>query len=180
MDGWPDWISTWIWVLAPIGVGIGLWAGLRLAGAGRRWRRRRASHHGRRMESKAPAALARRGYRVIERHPALTVTWFVDDTPRELTLEPDLLVARGGRRFLVEVKTGGSARPESRDTRRQLLEYAAYFRADGVLLYDADQDALRAVEFPLPRARPRWPAVLFGAVIGAVVGALATFSWLAG
>lgn len=158
-------------LLATLAIGLAL--GVSAAGRLRGRRRRRAAAHGRRMERRAPAALARRGFRVIERHPALTVEYHVDGEPRSLTLEADLLVARRGRRYVVEVKTGGATQIERRDTRRQLLEYAVHYAADGVLLYDADADELHAVEFPLPAARARWPLALAGLLVGVALGALA-------
>ncbi|MCB9528466.1 MAG: hypothetical protein H6701_08745 [Myxococcales bacterium] len=167
------------WLIAAAAV-IGLALGLALAGRARERRRRRAAAHGRRMEARAPAALARRGYRVIERHPALTVVWHVDGEPRELTLEADLLVARGGRRYVVEVKTGGAAQVERRDTRRQLLEYAVHYRADGVLLYDADDDTLRAVDFPLPRPARRLLWFALGLLAGVALAALLAAGRVAG
>lgn len=179
MPSWSEiWPRAWPWALAAAAL-LGLYLGGRLA----RWRRRRvrvrASAHGRRMEERAPAALERHGYRVIERHPELIVEWWVDGEPRTLELAPDLLVARGRRRYLVEVKTGGSARPEKQETRRQLLEYAAYGPVDGVLLYDADSDRLRAVEFPLDRPPGRgrlWP-LLLGLLVGLLLGAGVTWWW---
>lgn len=175
---WPaGWPPPWIVALA-LAVALGLGAGLRLARWRRRRRRLRASAHGRRMEDKAPAALERRGYRVIERHPVLAIEWRLDGAPQPLELAPDLLVSRGGRRYLVEVKTGGAARPEKQETRRQLLEYAAYAPVDGVLLYDADRDELRAVEFPIERGgRGRIAALLLGAALGAALGGAVAW-WL--
>lgn len=175
-DGWAMFDVRW---LVPLAVGVlCLWAGLRLGAALRRRRRRRASAHGLKMEARAPAALAKRGYRVIERHPSLSIEWWVDGESRTIELAPDLLVARRGRRFLVEVKTGGSARPESRDTRRQLLEYAVCFRADGVLLYDADRDTLRRVEFDLPGRGRSWVPWIVGIAAGAALGVAASMLWL--
>lgn len=175
-DIWPPgWPPPWV-VGALLAAVAGVALGLRLARWRRRRRRLRASAHGRRMEDRAPAALERRGYRVIERHPALTVEWRLDGAPQPLELAPDLLVARGRRRYLVEVKTGGAARPEKQETRRQLLEYAVYAPVDGVLLYDADRDALRAVEFPIERGGRGWPWAL---LIGAALGAAAVFWWRA-
>ncbi len=176
-ENW-SWSELWPWCVA-VAAALGLYLGARWSGWRRRRRRLRASSHGRRMEDRAPAALQRHGYRVIERHPALSVEWWVDDAPRTLELAPDLLVERGGRRYLVEVKTGGAARPEKQETRRQLLEYAAYAPVHGVLLYDADRDRLRAVEFPLDRARGPG-ACLAAALLGAAAGGAAVWWWLGG
>lgn len=176
MSSWSEiWPRAWPWLVAAAAL-IGLYLGLRTSGWRRRRRRLRASAHGRRMEELAPAALKRHGYRVIQRHPDLTVEWHVDGEPRTTEVAPDLLVARGFRRYLVEVKTGGSARPEKAETRRQLLEYAAYGPVHGVLLYDADRDRLSRIEFPLPRpdGPGRW---LLAALIGAAIGAAAMWFW---
>lgn len=170
-DLWPPSLEAALAALLVVSIAAAA-LGARLTGRLRGRRRRRAAAHGRRMETRAPAALTRRGYRVIERHPALTVEYAVDGAPRELTLEADLLVARGGRRYVVEVKTGGATQVERRDTRRQLLEYAVHYDADGVLLYDADADALHTVEFPLPTARARWPLALAALLIGLALGLL--------
>lgn len=170
--------STAIWVGGALVIlVVGFTVGRRWADRRRHRRRARAAAHGRAMEDRAPAALARRGYRVITRHPSYTIEWWVDDAPRSLTLEPDLLVARGRRRYLVEVKTGGAARVEQRDTRRQLLEYAVYCDCDGVLLYDADRDQLQSVEFPLPRAPARSARYAAVWAFGVVVGAGAILWW---
>lgn len=170
--------STAIWVSAAVVILLaGFMVGRRWADGRRSRRRRRAAAHGRAMEERAPAALARRGYRVIERHPRHTIEWWVDGEPRELTLEPDLRVARGGRELLVEVKTGGAARVEQRDTRRQLLEYAAYCDCDGILLYDADADTLREVVFPLPEPPPMVARIALAWALGVMVGAGAILWW---
>ncbi len=181
----PDWLTD-LWppplegalAAALLVLIAGLALGARLAGRLRGRRRRRAAAHGRRMETRAPAALARRGFRVIERHPALCVEYRVDGAPRELNLEADLLVARRGRRYVVEVKTGGATQIERRDTRRQLLEYAVHYDADGVLLYDADADELHTVEFPLPGPRTRWPLALGALLVGLAIGLLLAQSGL--
>ncbi len=102
----------------------------------------------------APRALARRGFRVLRRHPRGALEWRLNGEPRRSEVEADLLVSRAGQRYVVEVKTGRGTRPTKRDTRRQLLEYTLAYDVDGVLLLDADADTLHRVEFPTGRGRP--------------------------
>lgn len=138
-------------------------------GASRRWRLARRSRRAARGEREAEALLARRGYRVIERQARGTLEYRVDGEPCEVGVRADLLVARGGRRFVAEVKTGENApRPTNIATRRQLLEYAHAFEVDGVLLVDPERDLVREIGLPVRSARSRrWPWLIAGAAIGA-------------
>ena len=145
--------------MSPDAMGIafaGLAVGLTLAAlvaAGRarwhRWRSRRRVVRGKRLEAQAPAHLAREGFRVVASQPAVDYSWLLDDEIRTTRLTADFLAVRRGRRYVVEVKSGAGATPERRATRRQLLEYAVAYPVDGVLLFDAEQDRLRRVDFPL-------------------------------
>ena len=96
-------------------------------------------------------------------------------------LRADYLVARAGRRYIAEVKTGRLApRLAHGPTRRQLLEYRAAFDVHGVILVDADLQTITHVEVDLfaerSQRRPRRGAgtlalvavVLFS--MGVVVG----------
>ena len=67
-----------------------------------------------------------------------------------IVVRADLLVSRGARRFVAEVKTGARApRIETAATRRQLLEYAVAYDVDGVLLVDMEEHTISEVEFPM-------------------------------
>jgi hypothetical protein len=159
----------------------GLAAGLALAGLAalavarlRRWRGLRRSLRGRRLEGEASRALERAGFRLVRHRPVAEYDLQIDGEPRAMRLEGDYLVARGGRRFLVEVKSGQGADPARRSTRRQLLEYAMGFDVDGVLLFDAERGRLHRVEFPLgprPARTGGWWFAL-GAALGLGAGAL--------
>jgi hypothetical protein len=158
-----------------VAAGLGCAALVALAVARwRRWRGLRRSLRGRRLESEASSALARAGFRLIRHRPIAEYDLQIDGEPRPMRLEGDYLVARGGRRFLVEVKSGNGADPARRATRRQLLEYAMGFDVDGVLLFDAERGRLHRVEFPLaqrPAKGGRW-WFLLGAAAGLAAGAL--------
>ncbi len=117
-----------------------------LAGLRARRRGRRAV----RGELEAERLLARAGFQVRERQVPLVFPIRCDGDELPIELRADILAVRGGRRYVVEVKTGESApRLDTAGTRRQLLEYLVAYRADGVLLVDADRGAVHEVEFPL-------------------------------
>ena len=79
----------------------------------------------------------------------------MDGAATRVDLRADYLVAKGGRTFVAEVKTGRVApRIESPATRRQLLEYRFAFDVDGVLLVDVDAESVREIAFALPASAP--------------------------
>ncbi|MCB9550985.1 MAG: hypothetical protein H6705_03700 [Myxococcales bacterium] len=55
-----------------------------------------------------------------------------------------------------------------------------HYRADGVLLYDADDDTLRAVDFPLPRPARRLLWFALGLLAGVALAALLAAGRVAG
>lgn len=151
-----------------------------------RWsRRRRIVRRARRArdgELDAERLLRRAGYRITGRQVEAELTYGRDGDAVRVTVRADLLVRRGGRAFVAEVKTGPEAtRLSTPATRRQLLEYAHAFAVDGVLLVDPEAARVSVVEVPArpapPRARPgrdlAWVA------IGAVLGAAALAWWRA-
>ena len=107
------------------------------------WRARRAVAG----ELRAEPMLRRAGYEVVARQARATWTVYADGEPLEIGLRADLLVARGGRSYVAEVKTGRLApRLDHAATRRQLLEYRMVFGVDGVLLVDAEAERVTVVE----------------------------------
>ena len=129
-----------------------------------------------RGEVRAEGLLTRLGYEVIGRQAAGAWTVRVDGREVRVDVRADYVVERAGRRFVAEVKTGRAApHVESSATRRQLLEYRFAFDVDGVLLVDAETDAVREVVFPLPTiAGPSpWLArvlVALALAVGAAIG----------
>ncbi len=123
-----------------------LWLQRRRAG----WRSRRRNRVAARAEQRAERLLARAGYRVLEVQPRLGWSIVVDGREEAIELRADLLVARRGRRYVADVKSGRFA-PDLRTaaTRRQLLEYLVAYRTDGVLLVDMEAEQIREVRFPL-------------------------------
>ena len=98
-------------------------------------------------EHEARVLLERSGYAVLERQVPGSWTIRADGESVTFGLRADYLVARAGRRYIAEVKTGRLApRLSHGPTRRQLLEYSAAFDVHGVLLVDAEGKAITRVE----------------------------------
>lgn len=121
-----------------------------------RRRMRRATEHGLKMEAEAARTLRDLGFEVIDYQFEYTHRYRIDNRDFDVRLRPDYIVARGGRTYVVDVKTGAQARIGSSETRRQLLEYYTTFECDGVLMLDMDRRRLHSFDFaPQARARRR-------------------------
>lgn len=125
-------------------------------------------------EARAAELLERHGYVVMGRQVTQQSRLLVDGEPVIVELRADLVVARDGRRYVAEVKTGQAA-PDvaNRATRRQLLEYRSAFDVDGALLVDAESERVHEIEFPDgPPARrgAALPAIAW-LTVGGLIGA---------
>jgi Holliday junction resolvase-like predicted endonuclease len=160
------------------------WIGLLavLAGAAAWWLRgylrlvvfRRRMARGRDGEARAAGLLRRRGYEVLDDQPSRRSGLWVDGNWRPVSVRADYLVARRGRTYVVEVKTGNSAPdPTETATRRQLLEYRHVYDADGVILVDMNRGRLHRVRFDRPAEGIGTTAAVVTRPWGMVAGALA-------
>ena len=124
-----------------------MWLGWRL----RRWWKNilfsRLRRRGRQGETKALKILQRNGYKILQSQVSLPGYIYIDDNKQEFDVRPDYLVEKDGVQYLTEVKTGNAARSSSRETRRQLFEYAALGNADTVILIDATNGTLKKIRF---------------------------------
>jgi hypothetical protein len=129
-------------------------------------------------EARGERLLVAAGYEVLARQVAGAWTLRADGEPVEVAVRADLLVAKDGRRYVAEVKTGAKApRVDHIATRRQLLEYKIAFDVDGVVLVDAESDRVVHVDVgDLPAAAPEGPrgsaavvAFAFGVAVGAAL-----------
>lgn len=167
------------------------WARWRL-GAGARASRRR-NERALRGQLEAEALCERMGYRVVAVQPEFSWPVRVDGEPRRVVLRPDLLVERGGRTYVADVKTGAQAPdPLNSSTRRQLLEYLIACDVDGAFVVDMETRRMHSVgfEFPsgnthAPGRRPgAWSTSALAAVglglAGLLVGAAIGAAWAAG
>lgn len=116
-------------------------------GRGRR-RSRRSNRVARLAEREAERLLGEHGYEVVERQARVSWMLAVDGDLRPVWSQVDLLVERGGRLYLADVKSGDEApSPTAPSTRRQLLEYQLAFAVDGVLLVDMAARRVMQVDF---------------------------------
>lgn len=154
------------------------------AAAAREQERKKAAHaRGLRAvdgEVGAFALLERAGYAVLGRQVPGSWTVRADGESVTFGLRADYLVAREGRRYIAEVKTGRLApRLSHGPTRRQLLEYSAAFDVHGVILVDADVETITHVEVDLfgdraPRRAP-WPRAATLAIASLLLFSIGVF-----
>jgi len=72
---------------------------------------------------------------------------FIDDSLEKFELRPDFLIEKEGVQYIAEIKTGESANPSNRNTRRQLHEYSYYSGYDVILLVDPTKNLIIRVSF---------------------------------
>lgn len=145
-------------------------ATLWIRGRGSRRAKRRA-RRAVRGEARAAALLEDAGYTVIDNQVGGAVTITIDGDPHRFDVRADYLVERGGRRFVAEVKTGEVVgRLAHGATRRQLMEYALAFGADGVLLVTPEDGEVRAIGFPSLQRRALLPGPIWF-TLGVLAGA---------
>lgn len=162
--------SSWLLFVVLVGAAVVLtWRITTLRVTRGRRRALDAAAHGRAMEALAPQMLKRRGYEIIDEQVGCRYEFLVDDEVHEATLRADMIATRSGKRYVVEIKTGHSGKVTHRGTRRQLLEYALYYDVDGVLLLDADRDAISEVRFPADSPRDSPLKFFAGVCVGAAV-----------
>lgn len=139
-------------------------------------RKRRAAEG----EREAESLLRSVGYAIEARQPRTRIVYGLDHEEIAVDVRADLLVRRGSKRYVAEVKTGARATQiRDRATRRQILEYAHAFEVDGVLLVDADCGRVSVVHVPERAIRTRasrrtvWTLSLAAVlVVSAVLAAL--------
>ena len=138
-----------------------------------RWRVRKRFARGRAGEQDAKRFLARKGYDVVDQQISRETGVWVDGHWKSTTVRADFLVRKGGKQFVVEVKTGRTATdPSSTQTRRQLLEYSQVYDSDGLILADMDRKRLHQVWFEdiPPRYVNPSRTQLFQGTVGFLIG----------
>lgn len=141
--------SPWLWAgIAALLVLLGAALYRRIA----RWHdgfaRRRRAAHAQRSERLAERLLKRAGYRIVDRQVTAEWQMHVEGRPVQVRCRADLLIKKGRKRLIAEVKSGSvGADPTHPATRRQLLEYARAFQVDAVVLVDMVHERILRVDF---------------------------------
>lgn len=131
---------------------------------------------GAKLEEAAAHFLKTQGFKVLDAQYTSTHSFYVDGEKHQVKIAVDYVVSKGGKTYLVEVKSGKSAISISNsNTRRQILEYAVAIPNDGVFLLDMENKKLQRIHFELEttvpslRKVPLWfYFVLF--LLGIIVG----------
>lgn len=106
-------------------------------------------------EKKAVVLLQKWGYTIIDVQLREKVVITIDGKPHESTIRADILVRKGFKRYIVEVKTGQQTSPTLPNVRRQLLEYWLVYQPDGMLLLDMEKEVLKEICFDQIATRRR-------------------------
>lgn len=109
-------------------------------------------------ERRARGILKRRGYRIVDSQPEYWVKVQINGSEKRYKIKPDFIVAKGGSRFVVEVKKSVSADPiGNRYTRRQVMDYYMALRPDGVFTIDAENEQIHHIDLGrMVLGRSRW------------------------
>ena len=136
-----------------------------------RWQQKRT--RARAGEEDAERLLSNSGFRVLRRQYRQPWTIAVDGSTEQVELRADLLVEKGSKQYVVEVKTGAIA-PNIRTaaTRRQLLEYRLAYDVDGALLVDMEKRRIHRIDFFLPKPARFNALTFFWLALGAASGVL--------
>lgn len=132
-----------------------------------------------RAEGKAIKLLKKNGYEVIETQKRALLTMTVDENPSENWVQADLIVKKGRKKYVAEVKTGEIAqRITSSAIRRQLLEYYLVYRPKGILLVDMERERIREVRFTYAKG---WrQSIWIYLAMGFICGMISVYLWIKG
>ena len=126
----------------------GAWLGVRTQQRWHLWKHKRRLKKGGKAEKWAHRALMDDGFEIVGEQVRAPVRMAIDGEWLEREVRLDLLAARDGERFAVEVKSGQQAfDPGVAPIRRQMLEYVLVFGLDGILLADYNTQTFHTVEF---------------------------------
>ena len=103
---------------------------------------------GNQLELEARYFLENKGYNVVSEQEVHYHRFKVDGETQEAKLILDYIVKKGGKTYIVEVKSGKSAiYINNKSTRRQILEYDFVIENDGIFLLDMENKKMKLVNF---------------------------------
>ncbi|MCU4173628.1 hypothetical protein J1N11_00975 [Marinilabiliaceae bacterium N1Y90] len=103
---------------------------------------------GNKLELQAKKFLKSKGYTIVDYQSSYEHRYKVNGELQTAEIQPDYIVKKNGKKYIVEVKSGNTAiNASNRNTRRQLLEYDYVVENDGVFLLDMENRTLKLIQF---------------------------------
>ncbi|MCG8580517.1 MAG: hypothetical protein MI866_11395 [Bacteroidales bacterium] len=131
---------------------------------------RKRFERGNKLELQARNFLKSKGYTIIDYQSTYEHKYMEDGEVMYAEIQPDYIVKKNGKKYIVEVKSGNQAiSARNRNTRRQLLEYDYVVENDGVFLLDMENRQLKLVQFKSKMER-RSGRLIKAVIIAAIIG----------
>ncbi|MCU4155676.1 hypothetical protein J1N10_06780 [Carboxylicivirga sp. A043] len=109
---------------------------------------RKRFERGNKLELQAKSFLKSKGYSIVDYQSTYQHKYKEDGEVQHAEIQPDYIVKKNGKQYIVEVKSGTQAiSARNKSTRRQLLEYDYVVENDGVFLLDMENRQLKLVQF---------------------------------
>ncbi|WP_143300688.1 hypothetical protein [uncultured Carboxylicivirga sp.] len=125
---------------------------------------------GNNLELAAKRFLKSEGYTIVDYQSTYEHRYLEDGEVQVADIQPDYIVKKNGKKYIVEVKSGSSAiSARNRNTRRQLLEYDYVVENDGVFLLDMENRELKLIQFK-SKADKRSNKLLKAVIVIAIIG----------
>jgi Holliday junction resolvase-like predicted endonuclease len=131
---------------------------------------RKRFERGNKLELQAKNFLKSKGYTIVDYQSTYQHKYLEDGEVQYAEIQPDYIVKKNGKQYIVEVKSGSQAiSARNKSTRRQLLEYDYVVENDGVFLLDMENRQLKLVQFKSKMER-RSGRLLKTVIIVALIG----------
>ncbi|MBR8535729.1 hypothetical protein KDU71_09195 [Carboxylicivirga sediminis] len=131
---------------------------------------RKRFERGNKLELQAKSFLKSKGYTIVDYQSTYQHKYLEDGEVQYADIQPDYIVKKNGKQYIVEVKSGSQAiSARNKSTRRQLLEYDYVVENDGVFLLDMENRQLKLVQFKSKMER-RSGRLLKAVIIFALIG----------
>ncbi len=125
---------------------------------------------GNKLELQAKNFLKNKGYTIVDYQSTYEHRYMVDGEVQYADIQPDYIVKKKGKKYIVEVKSGTTATSlRNRSTRRQLLEYDYVVENDGIFLLDMEHRDLKLIQFK-SKAGKRSGKLLKTVIVVAIFG----------
>lgn len=131
-----------------------------------------------RAEKKVEKWLIRNGFQIIEKQQSKPLIIKAGTVLHRYLIRIDFLVKKGGRIYIVEVKSGSHNKITKRETRRQLLEYFLAYQPYGIILFDADTRKYSEIRFLLPYFQNKLIENVLFFILGVISALLGVYLFL--